>query len=81
MNQPMLQREFVLRRLAESWHLGDRELSGTIWLAVVIPLLVVGLIYAAWMYRRDCRTIAWPIAVGLGLFVCWNFKFITFYLC
>jgi len=67
MNDVQTQREFVLRRLAEPWLVGGREASGSLWLAVLIPVLLVGLAYVVWMYRRDSRSIAWPWAALLGL--------------
>jgi hypothetical protein len=67
MNEPTLQQEFVLRRLSESWQFAGRELAGSIWLAILIPVVLLGLVYIIVMYRRDCRTLAWPFAVLLGL--------------
>ena len=67
MNEPVTQQDFVLRRLEDAWQLGGRELGGKLWLAIAVPVLILGLIYVVWMYRRDSRTIAWPFAVGLGL--------------
>jgi hypothetical protein len=67
MTEPVTQRELVLRRLADAWQLGSHDVSGNLWLAIVVPVLILGLIYVIWMYRRDSRTIAWPFAVTLGL--------------
>jgi hypothetical protein len=64
---PQQQTEFVLRRLNDSLQFGGREVSPYLWLAILIPVLVLGLVYVAWQYRRDCRSIAWPWAVFLGL--------------
>ena len=60
------QTEFVLRRLTESLQVGGREVSPYLWLAILVPVLAVGLVYVVWQYRRDCRSIAWPWAVLLG---------------
>jgi hypothetical protein len=60
------QTEFVLRRLSDSLSFGGREVSPYFWLAILIPVLALGLVYVAWQYRRDCRSIAWPWAVFLG---------------
>lgn len=61
------QTEFVLRRLSDSFQIGGNEVSAAAWVIVLALILVVGLVYVVWMYRRDCRTIAWPWAVLLGL--------------
>lgn len=66
MNDTNQQTEFVLRRLSESFRLGGQELNPYLWLAILIPVLVLGLIYVVWQYWRDCRSIAWPWAVLLG---------------
>lgn len=67
MNEVQRQQEFVLRRLSEGWQVAGRELSGRLWLAVLVPVLLLGLLYVIWMYRRDSQTIRWPWAVFLGL--------------
>src|SRR5205085_8124947 len=54
------------RRLTESLQIGGREVSAYLWLAILIPVLALGLVYVVWQYRRDCRSIAWPWAVLLG---------------
>ncbi|HEY1377066.1 MAG TPA: hypothetical protein VGF55_09745, partial [Gemmataceae bacterium] len=63
---PQSQTEFVLRRLTESLQFGGKEVSPYLWLAILIPVLALGLVYVVWQYRRDCRSIAWPWAVLLG---------------
>src|SRR6266550_3767546 len=63
---PQSQTEFVLRRLTESLQFGGKEVSPYLWLAILIPVLCVGLLYVVWQYRRDTRSIAWPWAVALG---------------
>src|SRR4051812_23916838 len=65
-NTPQQQTEFVLRRLSDALSFGGREVSPYFWLAILIPVLALGLVYVAWQYRRDCRSIAWPWAVLLG---------------
>jgi hypothetical protein len=60
------QSEFVLRRLSESFRIGGQDVSPLVWIGILIPVLILGLVYVVWMYRRDSRTIAWPWAVGLG---------------
>src|SRR5438067_1527196 len=63
---PQSQTEFVLRRLSESLQVGGKEVNPYLWLAILIPVLVLGLVYVVWQYKRDCRSIAWPWAVLLG---------------
>jgi hypothetical protein len=63
---PQSQTEFVLRRLSESLQIGGKDVSPYLWLAVLIPVLVLGLFYVGWQYKRDTRSIAWPWAVALG---------------
>jgi hypothetical protein len=60
------QSEFVLRRLSEALRIGGQDVNPLVWLAILVPVLILGLVYVVFMYRRDCRTIAWPWAVGLG---------------
>src|SRR4051794_731765 len=62
------QTDFVWRRLEDGLRLVDgREVSGWYWLAILVPVLALGLFYVGWMYRRDARTVAWPWAVFLAL--------------
>jgi hypothetical protein len=58
--------EFVFRRLTDGLHLGGQEFPPRLWLAIVVPVLVAGLAYVIWMYRRDRRSIAAGWAVFLG---------------
>lgn len=58
--------EFVFRRLSEAFHLGSKEYSGYLWLAILIPLLLLGIVYVIWMYVRDGRGIGWPWATFLA---------------
>lgn len=62
----MTHTEFVFRRLTEPLKLAGRELPPGAWLFVVIPALILALIFVAWKYRRDARSIAWPFAVMLA---------------
>lgn len=66
MNDSQSQTEFVLRRLSDSLRWGGQDVNPVVWLGILIPVLVIGLVYVVWMYRRDCRTIRWPWAVLLG---------------
>jgi hypothetical protein len=55
--------EFVFRRLADGIRLGHREFSPVLWVAILVPIVVAGLAYVVWMYRRDSRSItkAWAV--------------------
>src|SRR5919197_292603 len=64
--QPEQQTEFVLRRLSDSFQVGGKEISPYLWLAILVPALVLGVAYVVWMYRRDCRSISWPWAAFLA---------------
>lgn len=57
---------FVFRRLTENLKIGGREFDAHLWLVILVPLLVVGLVYIAWMYVRDGRTIGAGPAVFLA---------------
>lgn len=61
------QSEFVFRRLADALRLGGRAVSPLAWLAVLVPVLVLGLLYVGWMYRREAPTIGRRWAVLLGV--------------
>lgn len=65
-NKPVQETEFVFRRLADSLHLAGRELDGRIWLAVLIPVLILAAVYVVWMYVRDSRTVGVGWATLLG---------------
>jgi hypothetical protein len=58
--------EFVLRRLTEPLHLGGMEVNPLLWLALLVPILIIGLIYIVMMYARDGRAVGWGWAVLLG---------------
>jgi hypothetical protein len=49
--------EFVLRRLAESLRLAGKDVDPRIWLAIVVPVLILGVVYVIWMCIRESRTI------------------------
>src|SRR5438445_11611232 len=64
---PDQEKEFVLRRLTEAVNLGGKEYDGHWWLALLIPVLVLGLVYVVWMYRRDSQSVGWRWASFLGV--------------
>src|SRR5260370_37034337 len=65
------QSEFVWRRLADSVKVGGSEIDGRLfWLFILVPVLVLGLFYAGWMYRRDARTVGWRWASFMGVLRC-----------
>jgi hypothetical protein len=61
-----LETEFVFRRLAEAIRIGGKEYDGLNWLAVLIPVLILGLVYVGWMYERDSRSSGKGWAIFLG---------------
>src|SRR5258707_4506234 len=72
MNDPNTtqQTEFVWRRINDGLHVGGQEYNGYLWLAILIPVVLVGLVYVIWMYARDARTVGWLWASFLGLLRC-----------
>lgn len=61
--------EFVFRRLTETFKvigLG-KEVSGYYWLLILGFVLVVGVAFVAWMYRKDARSVRWYWATPLAL--------------
>jgi hypothetical protein len=51
--------KFVLRRLTETLQFGGKEYEGVYWLAILVPILAIGLVYVVWMYVRDGRAVGW----------------------
>src|SRR4051812_1052232 len=72
MNDPNTtqQTEFVLRRVLDGLHLGGTEYSGWFWLAILIPVLLLGFVYVVWMYVRDGRSVGWMLATFMALLRC-----------
>ncbi|GIW80361.1 MAG: hypothetical protein KatS3mg105_2168 [Gemmatales bacterium] len=58
--------EFVWRRLTESINIGGVEYDGMWWLAILVPVLVIGLVYVIVMYMRDSQSVGWGWAAFLG---------------
>lgn len=63
---PGQEKEFVFRRLSEALRFGGKEVDGYFWLAIIIPILILGFIYVVWMYVRDSRSVGWRWATFLG---------------
>jgi hypothetical protein len=61
--------EFVWRRLADpvSVPWSKDPIDGHWWLALLIPLLALALVYVIWMYMRDGRSIGWFFGSFLAL--------------
>jgi hypothetical protein len=57
--------------------LGGREISGYWWLALIGPVLMLGLVYVAWMYFRDGATIGWAWASFLGALRCTTYALLA----
>ena len=55
------EKEFVFRRLTEALNFGGVEYDARLWLAVLIPVLILGLVYVVWMYARDSRSVGWAV--------------------
>ena len=58
--------EVVYRRLNESLTLGGSQVDPRWWLAVLIPILVIGIAYVIWMYTKDSRSVRWFWALPLA---------------
>jgi hypothetical protein len=58
--------QFVFRRLSEALRIGGKEVDARIWLAVLIPVLILGIAYVVWMYIRDSRSVSAGWAIFLG---------------
>lgn len=69
--------ERVYRRLEEPLQLGAHEVSGYWWMAILIPVLLLGFFYVVWMYVRDGRSVGWPWALLLGLLRCSVYLFLA----
>ncbi|MGE3803266.1 MAG: hypothetical protein AB7K24_01190 [Gemmataceae bacterium] len=66
-NTPVHETEFVWRRLTDALTFGGQEYNGHWWLAILFPIMLVGLIYVGFMYVRDSRSVGWKWAGFLGL--------------
>ena len=58
--------QFVFRRLSEALRIGGKEVDARTWLAVVIPVVLIGIAYVVWMYVRDSRSVSAGWAIFLG---------------
>jgi hypothetical protein len=58
--------QFVFRRLSEALRIGGKEVDARLWLAVLIPVLILGIAYVVWMYVRDSRSAGKGWAIFLG---------------
>lgn len=63
-------KQLISRRLEEPLKLGTHEFNPYVWIAVLIPILVLGLFYVVWMYIRDGGSIGWPWGTFLGTLRC-----------
>lgn len=63
--------KFVFRRLEESVRLGGREVDAKLfWLPILIPVLLLGMTYAIWMYVRDSKQVGLLWATFLATVRC-----------
>ena len=61
---------FVFRRLEEAPPIGRDIEPAVFWLPILIPLVLLGFIYAGWMYLRESGSIGGLWASFLGLLRC-----------
>lgn len=59
--------ELVYRRLIEPLSIGGSELNPTYWLAIIGPVLLIGLSLVVWMYIKDSKRVHWYWAAPLAL--------------
>jgi hypothetical protein len=62
--------EFVFRRLAEGLQIAGKEVNPYLWLAILVPVLILGIVYAGWMYARDSRSVGKAWAAFLATLRC-----------
>ncbi|MBV9122938.1 MAG: hypothetical protein JO112_06260, partial [Planctomycetes bacterium] len=67
---PRAETEFVFRRLTETLHLAGKEISGYLWLALLIPVLIAAIVYVIAMYVRDSRSVGGVWATFLATLRC-----------
>jgi hypothetical protein len=70
--------EFVFRRLEESLSVRGAEIDPRWWLLVLIPLLVLGFVYAGWQYVRDGRAVGPAWAAFMALLRCTVYGVLAF---
>ncbi|VTS05129.1 vWA domain-containing protein [Tuwongella immobilis] len=58
--------ELFYRRLAEPFTIGGQDVDPRLWLAILIPVLLLGIGYVIWMYRKDTQSIRWYWATFLA---------------
>jgi hypothetical protein len=58
--------EFIFRRLSDVLRVGGKEVDSRLWLAILIPVLIVGGGYVMWQYARDSRSVGKGWATLLG---------------
>src|SRR5262245_44314040 len=66
-NLTATEQETIYRRLQESLTVFGRDANPMWWWAVIVPVLLLGLFYVGWMYRRDSRSVRWYWATPLAL--------------
>jgi hypothetical protein len=70
--------EFVFRRLEETLSFFGKEIDPRVWLAIFVPVLILGFVYAGWMYVRDGRAVGAPWATFLALLRCTAYGVLAF---
>lgn len=61
---------FIFRRLEEAPPVGRDLEPALFWLPILVPILILGFVYAIWMYVRESRAIGWVWATFLALLRC-----------
>ncbi len=59
--------ERYLDRLREPLKIGSSTYDGHYWLAILIPVLLLGAVFVVWMYIKDSKSIRWYYALPLGM--------------
>src|SRR5262249_38673198 len=70
--------EFVFRRVEETLSVFGKELDPRLWLVLLVPVLAIGLLYAAWMYVRDGRAVGPAWAAFMALVRCTVYGVLAF---
>ncbi|CAN5220572.1 hypothetical protein BH11PLA2_BH11PLA2_03040 [soil metagenome] len=59
--------ELVLRRLSDTFPYASPEANAYCWWALTLGVLALGMIFVAWMYRRDSKSCHWYVAMPLAV--------------
>ena len=65
-NSTVQETQFVFRRLTEALRLGGKDVDPRLWLAILIPVMMLAAVYVVGMYARDSRSVGRYWATFLG---------------